>query len=85
MRKVSSPDICSPLNTSVYGQRRPRSDCADAQSDLGLRCPHIPEDTFWHDVAHFTVTCSFLSLKLLKETNKHFYALPLKTVEYVGG
>ena len=23
----------------VCGQRRPRSDCADAQSDLGLQCP----------------------------------------------
>ena len=48
----SHPGICSPLkhsvvyNGSVCGQRRPRSDCADAQSDLGLRCPHMPEDTF---------------------------------------
>ena len=23
----------------MWGQRRPRSDCADAQSDQGLRCP----------------------------------------------
>ena len=23
----------------MRGQRRPRSDCADAQSDQGLRCP----------------------------------------------
>ena len=30
-------------NDSVSGQRRPRSDCADAQSDLGLRCPHLPK------------------------------------------
>ena len=39
-------------NLSIYfkiskdsdnGQRRPRSDCAPAQSDLGLRCPHSPE------------------------------------------
>ena len=28
-------------NDSVSGQRRPRSDCADAQSDLGLLCPHM--------------------------------------------
>ena len=26
----------------MRGQRRPRSDCADAQSDQGLRCP-MPE------------------------------------------
>ena len=26
-------------NNSLSGQRRPRSDCAHAQSDLGLRCP----------------------------------------------
>ena len=32
-------------NDSVSGQRRPWSDCADAQADLGLRCPHMPEDT----------------------------------------
>ena len=24
------------------------SDCADAQAGLGLRCPHMPEDTFSH-------------------------------------
>ena len=29
------------------GQQRPRSDCADAQSDQGLRCSHMPEDTLW--------------------------------------
>ena len=42
--------LCSPFihfvvsNDSVKGQWRPWSDCADAQADLGLRCPHIPED-----------------------------------------
>ena len=25
---------------------------ADAQADLGLCCPHIPEDTFPHGAAH---------------------------------
>ena len=40
------PGLCSPFVHSVVssvaasGQRRPRSDCASAQSDLGLRCPH---------------------------------------------
>ena len=44
--------LCSPFIISlvssdyVSGQRRPWSDCASAQSDLGLRCPHMPEDTF---------------------------------------
>ena len=27
---------------SARGQRRPRSDCAGVQSDLGLRFPHMP-------------------------------------------
>ena len=27
--------------SGIYGQRRPRSACASAQSDLGLRCPLI--------------------------------------------
>ena len=29
----------------------PRSDCADAQADLGFCCPHMPEDTFSHGAA----------------------------------
>ena len=51
------PGLCSPFihsvvsNDSVSGQRRPGSDCAYAQSDLGLRCPQLPEDTFWHGTA----------------------------------
>ena len=50
--------ICSPLIhyivsiDSVSGKRRPRSDCANAQPDLGLRCPHMPEGTFSHGEAH---------------------------------
>ena len=48
------PALCSPVkcsivfNESVCGQRKPWSDCADAQADLGIRCPHMPEDTFSH-------------------------------------
>ena len=40
--------LCSPLirfivsNDSISRQQRPRSDCAYAQSDLGLRCPCMP-------------------------------------------
>ena len=47
-----SPFIHSVVsNNSFNGQRRPWSDCADAQADRGLRCPHMPEDTFSHDAA----------------------------------
>ena len=50
------PDFCSPLehsiasNDSVWGERMPRSDCANMQADMGLRCPHMPEDTFLYDM-----------------------------------
>ena len=44
---ICSPSIPSVVsNVSVIGQRRPWSDCADAQADLGLRCPHLAEDVF---------------------------------------
>ena len=35
--------------------------CADAQADLGLRCPHMPKDTFSYDAAHMRkdIFCSF--------------------------
>ena len=52
------PDLCSRFihsvisNDSCSGQRRPWSDCADAQADLGLRCLHVPEDTFFHEAVH---------------------------------
>ena len=36
----------------VSGQWRLRSDCADAQADLCLRCPHMPENTLSHGVIH---------------------------------
>ena len=32
----------------------------DAQSDLGLRCPHMPEDTFSHDAAQFLLVFIFM-------------------------
>ena len=40
------------FNDSASGQRRPWSDCADAQADLGLRCSHMPEDTLSHGAVH---------------------------------
>ena len=39
-------------NVFISGQRRPRSDCADAQSDLGLRCPHMPWRHVFSRVSH---------------------------------
>ena len=48
-RKVSSAQLlsnetfCSIYNDPVGGQRRPRPDCASAQSGLGHRCPHMPQ------------------------------------------
>ena len=49
--------ICSKLiqsvvsNDFVSGHRRSLSDCADAQADLGHRCPYMPEDTFLQGMA----------------------------------
>ena len=31
----------------------PESDCTNAQTNPGFRCPHIREDTFLHCVANF--------------------------------
>ena len=45
----------SVCNDSVCGQWRPGSDCADAQADLGLSCPHMPENTFSYGEAHLFV------------------------------
>ena len=42
-----SPFIYSVIsNNSFSGRWRHWSDCADSQAGLGLRCPHLPEDTF---------------------------------------
>ena len=53
------PGFCFPVihsvvfDHSVSRQQRLRSDCADAQSDLSLNCPHMPIDTFSHDAVHY--------------------------------
>ena len=58
----SHSGICSSLihfiasNDYVSGQQRPWSDCADAQADLGLGCPHMIEDTFSHSAANMVIT-----------------------------
>ena len=60
--KLSSGHLLSILilfivpNDSVSGQRRPWSDCADAQAVLGLRCPHMPEDTCSRGAANMTAS-----------------------------
>ena len=60
MHKVSSGP--SPLHSypivsddSGRGQWKPWSDCANAQADLGLRCPHMPKDTISHVAVHFSI------------------------------
>ena len=51
------PVLCSPFiqsvvsNDSINRQWRPWSDCADAQSDLGLCCPHMSKHPFLHGAA----------------------------------
>ena len=48
-----SPFIHSVVsNDSVSWKWRTWSDYADVQADLGLRCPHMPEDTFSHGSTH---------------------------------
>ena len=55
--------MCSsmyPTVDIVIGQRRPRSDCANAQSDLGLFCP-------------FKGKCLFLSTFSINEKSARIY------------
>ena len=69
---------------SVSRHWRPWSDCADAQSDLGLRCPHMPQRHFftWCDLCEnvglpqasgITVTLNF-HLKISEMPNSRPYA-----------
>ena len=45
--------LCSSIpNDFISGQERPRSDCTDAQSDMGLPCLYTPKNIFWHGMAH---------------------------------
>ena len=36
-----------------------------AQADLGLHCPHMPEDTFSHAAAHLIFNGSFVEFNTL--------------------
>ena len=57
------PDICFPFipsvvfNDSVCDSEDPDQTARmQAQSDLGLHCPHMPEDSFSRGVIHFIIT-----------------------------
>ena len=65
MRKVSSGhllfiDTFYSIQWFCYGRRRPWPDCADAQTDLGIRCPHMLEDSFSHGVPHMNTFFSII-------------------------
>ena len=40
LRTFIKAEPCENESSGIYGQRRPRSACASAQSDQGLHCPH---------------------------------------------
>ena len=50
------PGLCIPfIHSVVASEWMPYSDCADSQVDLGLRCPHMPKDTFSHGTGQLSV------------------------------
>ena len=53
MRKVSSGHFLSinSFYSALLADSEGPDQTAKAQSDLGLRCPHMPEDTVSHGVA----------------------------------
>ena len=56
MRNVSSGHLFFigafySIQRLCYWTAKPWSVCADAQADLGLRCPYMPKDTFMHEAA----------------------------------
>ena len=65
------------IYSSVSGQWRTWSDCADAQSDQVLRCPHLPEDTFSNGAAYGAATCMQYKWKTWKtyRNSTDFYLL----------
>ena len=72
--------ICFPLihstapDDSVSGQWKRWSDCVCAQAELGLRYPHVPEDTFSHDVNLYCLqTCKKKQLCLRMNTVSPVY------------
>ena len=60
-------------NISVCGQWRPWSDCADAQADLDIRCPHMSENMFSHGVVE------------LIDDYKIIYVPPLRVIQSEAG
>ena len=58
-------------NDSVSEQWRSWSYCADALADLGLRCPHMSEDTFSHGSAHLIVVNILLYKTVISDVFSH--------------
>ena len=79
MLKVSSGHFLSivtfySVNGSISRQRRPWSDCTDAQADLGLRCLHTLKDMFLHCAAKIMLTLpckKYRSCYVRKHTFQH--------------
>ena len=75
---------------------RPWSDCADAQADLGLRCPHMPEDsvksrseTGWFSdiVAQLSKLRVYAALRVIKHWNlpEQYWNMGLAMRKHVFG
>ena len=62
MHNISSGPLLS-VHTSVVSNGSVSSPDQTTQADLGLHCPHMPEDTFLHGTAH--LYCVFLKLNAL--------------------
>ena len=62
-------------NDSGSEQRTSRSNCAEAQADLGLRCPHMPDDMFSHDVAHTRSLGTFVPFFGVHSNSSFFFDL----------
>ena len=60
---LRSPFIHSVVSIDcVSGEWRPWSDCADAQADLGLHCPHMPEDMYHYQLKRLRESLKNISL-----------------------
>ena len=68
MPNVSSVHLLSMKQSkdSDCRQRMSWLDCADAQADLGPRCPHMPEDTFSHIFISNAVKVQSYKLDIIK-------------------
>ena len=73
-QRVPCSSICTTVSIdTVSGLRRPRSACAYAQADQGLRCPQITKGSF-SCVAHHILFRSF-NCQYLGMIDKYKYSL----------